>query len=49
MMRSHRFDVVVRQDLELEPTFRRLVNKVNNIFGKRNPGKKEYVDVQGLS
>ena len=33
----------------LEPTFRRLVNKVNNIFGKRNPGKKEYVDVQGLS
>jgi hypothetical protein len=23
------------------PTFRRLVNKVNNIFGKRNPGKKE--------
>jgi hypothetical protein len=31
------------------PTFRRLVSKVNNIFGKRNPGKTEYVDVQGLS
>jgi hypothetical protein len=33
----------------LYPTFRRLVSKVNNIFGKRNRGKTEYVDVQGLS
>ena len=33
----------------LQPTFRRLVSKVNNIFGKRNRGKTEYVDVQGLS
>jgi hypothetical protein len=33
----------------LEPTFRRLVSKVNNIFGKRNRGKTEYGDVQGLS
>ena len=33
----------------LSPTFRRLVSKVNNIFGKRNRGKTEYGDVQGLS
>jgi hypothetical protein len=33
----------------LRPTFRRLVSKVNNIFGKKNRGKTEYVDVQGLS
>jgi predicted ATPase len=33
----------------LPPTFRRLVSKVNNIFGTRNRGKTEYVDVQGLS
>ena len=33
----------------IEPTFRRLVSKVNNIFGKRNRGKTEYGDVQGLS
>ena len=33
----------------IEPTFRRLVSKVNNIFGTRNRGKTEYVDVQGLS
>ena len=33
----------------LEPTFRRLVSKVNNIFGKRKREKTEYVDVQGLS
>jgi len=32
-----------------KPTFRRLVSKVNNIFGKRNRGKTEYGDVQGLS
>jgi hypothetical protein len=25
------------------------ISKVNNIFGKRNPEKTEYVDVQGLS
>ena len=25
------------------------ISKVNNIFGKRNRGKTEYVDVQGLS
>ena len=37
------------KDIEIEPTFRRLVSKVNNIFGKRNRGKTEYVDVQGLS
>ena len=33
----------------LQPTFRRLVSKVNNIFGKRKREKTEYVDVQGLS
>ena len=33
----------------VQPTFRRLVSKVNNIFGKRNRGKTEYGDVQGLS
>lgn len=40
---------MVTQTISLKPPFRRLVSKVNNIFGKRHQEKKEYVDAQDLS
>ena len=43
------YQAVINKFGEVKPTFRRLVSKVNNIFGKRKREKTEYVDVQGLS